>query len=256
MPHLRREQVAAQAALAFAGRKDHISEVGLETGDGHTGGLGSGCETRLDGRHGWVCGCGGVSGRHGLADQRIDARQLLERHLRLEPPHRTAGIADEPRPPSVEHGRETLQAARSRREPIRQGSELAGTEREQPIPDEVDPVERVPGVFSQLADGEPLGLELADQQVAIDDLVRGQIGHAAEFGEPAIREFGPFGAAGFGQVGPAIVVLVVPDRGGERRVEPEELGKEFVEAAGEVRHDRESTAGDDSSAQDPVIVVG
>ena len=72
---------------------------------------------------------------------------------------------------------------------------------------------------------------------------------APELGEPAIREGGLFDAAGFGEVGPAIVVVVLADRGGERRVEPEQLGQEIVEAAGEVGHVRESTAGDGSAAQ-------
>ena len=239
--HLGREQVPPKPALALAGRKDHVAEMGLEAGHGRARGLSSGNQARLDRGHRWVGGCSSPRGRQGLVDQRADPRKLLQRRLRLEPPDRTPGITHEPRTRGVEDGGKAREAPRSRGEAIRQGRELAGIQREQPVADQVDPVQRVPCVFTQLRIGEPAGLELADQEVAIDDLVRGQVGHRPEFGKPAIREGGLFGAAGFRQVGPAVVVVVLADGGGKRRVEPEEVGQEIVEAAGEVGHAREST---------------
>ena len=59
------------------------------------------------------------------------------------------------------------------REPDVERRELAGEQREQAVAEQVDPVERVPGVLAQLGLGEPRRLELADQQVAIDRLVAG-----------------------------------------------------------------------------------
>ena len=44
-----------------------------------------------------------------------------------------------------------------------------------PLAEQVDPVERVPGVLAQLGLGEPRGLQLADDQVAVDRLVGAQV---------------------------------------------------------------------------------
>jgi len=82
--------------------------------------------------------------------------------------------------------------------------------------------------------------ELADEQIAIDRLVRGEIGHRRELGQPALGGRGSCRPAGDAQVRPAVVVAVLADGRGERRVEAEELGKEGLDAVAEVGHVGES----------------
>ena len=175
-----------------------------------------------------VARSGALGGRQRVVDQLADPRQLVERGLGLEPPDRAPGMADERLARGVQDRGEPLEPARGRGQPVGQRGEFAGLQREQAVADEIDPFERVPGVLAQLGLGEAGGLELADEQVAVDRLVGRQTGHRSELGEPAIAERQSLGPAGGGQVRPAVVVRVLTGRGREGRIEPEELGQEGV----------------------------
>src|SRR4029453_2088353 len=67
-------------------------------------------------------------------------------------------------------------------------------------------------------------------------VVLAEAGYGPELGQPAIREGHPLIATGGRSVGPAIVVGVLAPRGGEGRLEPEQLVDECRSAAGEVGH--------------------
>ena len=121
-----------------------------------------------------------------VVDQPGDARQLLEGGLGLEPPDGPTVDTDE-RPWRRSRLRQAFEPTRHRRQPIAQWGELAGDQREQALADQVDPVERVPGVLAQLKFGEPHRVDLAEDQVAVDGLVGGQLGQALERGLPAVH---------------------------------------------------------------------
>ena len=154
----------------------------------------------------------------------------------MEPGDGTSGVADERYACRVQHGRQPFEPSGGRGQAVGQRGELAGVEREQPVADEVDPVERVPRVIAQIGLGEAGGGQFAEEQVPVDRVVGRQIGHRLELGAPALPERESLRAPGRGQVRPAVVVGVLADRGREGRVEPEELGQEGVHAALEVGH--------------------
>ena len=134
----------------------------------------------------------------------------------------------------IEDRRQALEAARRRRQPVRQRGELAGIEREQAVADEIDPVERVPGVLAELGLGEAGGLELADEQVAIDRLRR-STGRSSPRTRRASARRRPAARPGPRRSGRATGRRGRARRSRrERRVESEELGQEGLEAAGEV----------------------
>ena len=91
VPHLGRERVAPETALALAGGEDHVAQVGLEGGDRAAGGVRRGDQARLDRGHSGIGRGGPLGGGQRVADELADPRQLLQRGLGLEPPDRTAG---------------------------------------------------------------------------------------------------------------------------------------------------------------------
>ena len=223
-----REELGAKAGLALARRQDHVTKVSLEPGDRGAGGLRGGLEAGRDRRDGRVVGVGlGLAER--VVDQRPDARQLLERGLGLEPPDGPAVDPDQRRTGTIEDLGEALQPARHRREPVAQRRELAGEQVEQAATDDIDPLERVPGILAQLALGELDGRDLAEDQVAVDGLVGTQAAQGLECRLPAIHGRQSLDAAGLGGIGPQAVEAVVADRRCRHRVEPEQVIEERPE---------------------------
>ena len=182
-----------------------------------------------------------LGGRHRIRDQHLHAGQLTQRGLGLEPPDRPVRAADQRRPGGLEHGRQPLQPAGRRGQAVGQRRELAGEQREQPFPREVDPVERVPGVLAQDRLREPGGLQLADEQVPIDGVLGRQVGHGGERRQPALGHRLPLGPPGRRQVRPARVMRVLADARREDGCEPERLGQERLDGVSEGGHDRDST---------------
>ena len=79
--------------------------------------------------------------------------------------------------------------------------------------------------------GEPELGELAQDEVAVDPLavVEGRVVQPGQLRLPAVDEREQPLAAGLGEVGPAVVVAVVADAGGDVRQEDEQL----IEEAGD-----------------------
>ena len=204
-----------------------------------TGRRDGGGQARRDGGDGRIVGRI-IGGSKRVVDQLLDPGELLERGLRLEAADRPAGMPDEARLRGRHDRRQALEPSGDRRQAGTERGELAGLQREQAVAEQVDPVERVPGLLAQLGLREQRGLELADQQVAIDRLVAGEIGHGPELAEPAVDECQALGPPGLGQVRPAVVVGVVADVRRPGRIEAEELAEEGVDAGLKVGHRAES----------------
>ena len=148
---LRGEQLRAEAALAVARGQDDLAQVGLEGGQGARRAAAAASAAAARARRPRGRSRASSAGGQRLGDELLDAGQLAERRLGLEPADRAAGIADErsPRPPSRTAGSASSRPA-DRRQAIGEWRELAGEQREQAVADEVDPIERVPGVLAQL----------------------------------------------------------------------------------------------------------
>ena len=97
-----------------------------------------------------------LRGRQRLVDQLLDAGSWLERRLGLEPADRPPGDADERSRARVEHRRRSPRAGPRSTRGGRPAARTRGREREQAVAEQVDPVERVPGVLAQLGLGEPV----------------------------------------------------------------------------------------------------
>ena len=117
---------AAEPALALAGGQDDVAQVGLERGDRGPGGRGGRVEARAHGGDRRIVGRGGLGRRQRVGDQLLDARQLVERGLGLEPPDGPALVPDERGPCRLEHGRQALEPAGGRGQAVGQRRELAG----------------------------------------------------------------------------------------------------------------------------------
>ena len=105
MPHLRGEQFGSDPALAVGRRQDDVPQVRLEGDDGGAGRFRGGSQSWRHGGDRGVDGSGSVGGRDRLVDQSADPWQLLQRRLRLEPPDRPPGMADDRLAACVEDGR-------------------------------------------------------------------------------------------------------------------------------------------------------
>ena len=116
----------------------------------------------------------GVTGCERLRDELLDPAVVPERGLGLEAADGAPGSADERLTGSVEHRRHRLQPAGGGRQPVRERRELARVQGEQPVAQQIDPDQRVPGVLVDIDLLEARRLELADQQVAVDRFVSGQ----------------------------------------------------------------------------------
>ena len=140
------------------------------------------------------------------------------------------GVGDDPRDPleAPSHGRESDVERR----------ELAGRQRKEAHAQEVDPRQRIPRQLVQLCLAEPQGGQLAQDQVAVDSLVGGEIGHieSAERTRPAVRERDPHLAARLRRVGPSVVVAVIADGGGNVGPKDEQLFEERLDEVGEHGH--------------------
>ena len=103
---------------------------------------------------------------------------------------------------------------------------------------EVDPQHRVPGVLAKGHLAEHGGIELAQDQVAIDPVVARQRRRVevAERLAPAIREREPALPPGLAGVGPLVVVAMVADGGRDVGLEREQLVEEVRDEVGERGH--------------------
>ena len=239
---LLREQLAAQAALAVRRRQHDVGQVPLERVERGSRAVRRRAQPGHDLGDGRVAGCRGpLALGQRVADQVRDAGPLGDRLLGVEAGHRPVARAEQ-RPGGVEHRGDALEAPRDRRQPLGQRRELAGDQREQPVAQHVDPLERAPGVLAELRLGEAVRGELAEQQVAIDPVVDREPGdiEALELARPAIVELEPRGPAGGGHRRPFGVVGVHPRRGRGQRMEGEVLAEERIDAGGEVGHGLDS----------------
>ena len=236
MAHLGGEEVRSEAALALARGQDDVAQMRPEGGHGVTGDRSGSRQAREDGGDRGIGLPGAFSGRQRLVDQRADPWQLVEGRLRLEPSDRPSGVPDKRLAGGLEERGQPFQPARGGCQSVRQRGKLAGIQREQPATDQVDPLEWVPGFLAQLGLRESGGLQLADEEVAIDRLVSRQIGHRPELGQPTIRGRDLLRSPGRAHVGPSVVVGVLPDRCREGRVAAECFSQVFVDTALEVRH--------------------
>ena len=124
------------------------------------------------------------------------------------------------------------------READPEGGELAGQEHVEPVAQQVDPLERIPGLGTQVHGVEAERGELAEHDVAVDRLIRGQRidGERGEGLGPAIHESDEGPRARLGLVRPGTVVIVVAHPRGEDRAGPEEVGEEAVDELVEGGH--------------------
>ena len=184
-------------------------------------GLGRGGQARLDRGHRWVGRCARprAAASASSISAPIPGSCFSAVSVWNRPTGRPASPTSVARAASSTAG-QALEATRGRRQPVRERRELAGIQREQPVADQVDPVQRVPRVLAQLGVGEPAGLELADQQVAIDDLVR-RTGRSSPPSSASQRSVKAGCSARPASVrsGQRSSWCVLADRGGERRVE-------------------------------------
>ncbi len=237
MAHLRREQLRAEATLALGARQDDVAEMDLQVGEGPSGRLRGRPEAIQQGGDLRVGGGRRLTRSHGVVDELDDPGQLLEGRLGVEARDGTAGQRPEIRASRRDDHRDPLEASGRGGEPVGRRSELAGEEREDPGAEEVDPLERVPGLLAQLRLAEPERVELHQDQVAVDPFLGAQVGvgEAAQLRRPAIGEGQALEPAGLGQVRPFGVVGVHPGGGGVDGVESEELGQECVDGRAEGR---------------------
>ena len=127
-----------------------------------------------------------------------------DRRLGLEPrrPADRRRRRAPPRAPSSDR-RHALEPAGDRGQAVRQRRELAGDQREQAVAEQVDPVERVPGVLAELGLGEPRRLQLAEQRGrGRSPRRRVRSASAANGLEPAVDERQPVEPPGLGHVRP------------------------------------------------------
>ncbi len=205
--------------------------------------VGGGREPLAKARDGRVSGRRPIGLGQGVVDELGDPGKLFERLLGLEPADRPAiARTFEGDHGAVEDRPDPLEPPRDRRQPLGKRREIPGDEREDPVAQQVHPLQRVPGLVPKLGLGEPLGFELHDQQVAVDRVAGREIGGPEPFErrEPPVDEVEPRHPTGLGHVRPSIVVAVVADRRGGRRMERDELVEERREAALEVGHAPES----------------
>ena len=148
--HLLGEQRGAQPSVALAPRQYLVAEVALEAV--HL------CARTLSGRaQPWQHGGDRriltfrlLRHRKRLLRELDDARQLLERLLGVEACHRPLPDRPDLLDRGIDHRLDPVEASSDRLEPFRQRCELPGDESEQPAAEEVDPLERVPGLLAQL----------------------------------------------------------------------------------------------------------
>ena len=244
MDHLRREQLPAEPALALRGGQHDVAEMTLEAVERRARGFG--CRSK-PGHHrgrGRVAGGGSLLAlREGVVDQLGDARPLRDCLLRVETGDGPVTRADRGTRP-VEHRRQPFEPARDRRQPRVQRRELPGDQGEEPIAEHVDPLERAPGLLPLNRLAEPVGRHLADQQVAVDPLVRLEVGvgERGELGRPSVVESQPPFGTGLRHVRPFGVVGMHPGRRRGQRMKREVFGEEGVGASGEVGHGRAPSA--------------
>ncbi len=181
---------------------------------------------------------GGLGLGHRVAREPGDPADPLRGDVRVEPRDRTVRVRPDERSRLVEHPREALQPGGRRREADRQRREVAGQQRMERAAQDVHPHHRVPGLLAEPVIGEARGLELAQDEVAVDAVVgreRGRI-QRREGRRPAIDEGQPLGAARLAVVGPAVVVAVVAHPGGGLGLEREQLVEEGGDEVGDGGH--------------------
>ena len=153
-----------------------------------------------------------------------------------------------PRPTSararrVDESGQALETARDARQSVGERRELPGEEREQALPDEVDPAERVPGLLAQLGVREVLRLELLDDEVPVDRLVARLSAPGSSSDSVAIQRSANASrvmATSVAQIRPAVVEPMVADVGRVDRLERVILVEERVEQGQEGGHRPES----------------
>ena len=158
MTQLPGEQLRAEPALA-AGSEQQVLQESLETGDRVHGRVGGRPQPRRDGGHSRLIG-GSLGPGHGVLGQGHDARQLLDRHLRVQPRRRPPRQLPELAPRGRQDGGRPVEAGRDGRQPDRKRREVAGQQREDSAAQKVDVAERVPGVLTQLRLVEAQGRQL------------------------------------------------------------------------------------------------
>ena len=168
--HLAGEQLGAEAALPLARGQDVVAQVRLEGGQGGPCRGRRRVQTRPD--------SGRRPGRRARLVRPRRGRRRSARRCpgscssavsRLEPADRPAVAGTRrARPGAVEDRRHPLQPAGDARQPLGQRRELAGDEREQAVAQQVHPGRAGPRCRPGARLGEPLGLELLEDEVAID----------------------------------------------------------------------------------------
>ena len=148
--HLLGEQRRAEAALAVARGQDDVAQVGLEGGHGGPRGRGRRVEPRRQGGDGGsVAAAASAAASASAISSSMPGRAGAARSRSGTAPTGRPACPTSVVAGGVEHRRQRLQPPGGRRQPVGERRELAGREREQALADEVDPVERVPGVLAQ-----------------------------------------------------------------------------------------------------------
>ena len=96
-------------------------------------------------------------------------------------------MADQARLRSLDHLRQSFEPSGDRRQPNVERGEFAGEQREEAVAEQIDPVERVPGLLAQLGLGEAGRLQFADQQIPVDRVVAGELGDRPETRPASVR---------------------------------------------------------------------
>ena len=148
-----------------------------------------------------------------LLEQLADAGELSQRGLRVEQRDRPVRGGAEVLARRLEDLLHVQDARQERSTPLRERRELAGEEREQPVPGEAHIARRIPGALAEVLVVEDRGLQRVSQDPLVDPLVARQLRvvervHAPE--QLPERTQPPFAAGGC-EIRPPVVMRVEAD---------------------------------------------
>jgi hypothetical protein len=220
-------EIPAEAEVAVRGRQEVVFHPDGESVNGGDCRLGGG----FDRCSGGVIGLGGHFYRG--AAQVSDAGHGLDGLLDMEAAHCAATAGSQVVTRGIKDGRNAVHSARGALQPIGHRRELAAQEPEQAASEQVAVDNRTPGKLVELLVLEPHLVDRGEQHAPIDLLVSGEaLGRfqtSACIGQPGEALVG----TRIGEVGPEVVVFVVPGLSRVDRVEAEEIGEEGVLRLGE-----------------------
>ena len=231
MPHLAIEQLTTQAALPFRLGKNNITQVRFELAERCLGRLSRLLEPRQH-RPDVGIALGLFARLDRVVRQLRDAREVLQRSLRMELRNRPIAQTLQLTRGDLQQARHGLEAPGDRRQSRGWWGELAGQDREDAAAQEVNPRHRIPPFFPELRIGEAHRGELGEEDLAVGSFTgRQAVGiELLQLRLPAIDEREPCLPACLGHVRPGVIEPVIARRGSAHGVEREQLVEEGCDA--------------------------